>query len=186
MTRAHGYAYDEGMRKLRVYIACKMTGVNCDELVRRAREDLAALEKHDIEAIHPVIAEGVPEVSEPLPESTTDMMDFRWEEDQKAIKWADVVVATAPHMWSSGAIREHGKVRYDQWKPYISVWPKDVAVIPFTAQKEDDACVRTVDEAGRVASLKWGSRMKRIRWRIPIYMRHWDNVSLRKIILFFK
>ncbi len=177
--------YYAHMRKLRVYVACKMTGVSRPELVENARREKATLEEYGMDVFHPVIEEEVPEIPGPMPEPDLRLQDMRWENDQEAIRRADVVIAISPHVWSSGAIREHGKARYDQWKPYVSVWP-DGILIPFTAEKEDDACVRSIHEAARVIYERWGTRMKRIKWRLPIYARHWDNVSLRKIVLFFR
>lgn len=174
------------MRKPRVYVACKMTGRDRAEMVRDAKKDKEILIKYGFDVSHPVLDEKIPEEEGIFLEPTPDAQDFRWEEDQSAVRWADVVIATAPHLFSSGAMREHGKVRYDQWKPYVSVWPKEIEIIPFTALKEDDACVRSVEEAGKIAYEKWGTRARRMKWKLPIYLRHWDNVSIRKIILFFK
>lgn len=174
------------MRRPKVYVACKMTGLTQKEMVNTAIDASAILHTMGFSVYHPVLKEGIPKDNKILKERSDEEMHEIWEEDQKAIREADLVIDTAPHLYSTGARREHGKVRYDQWKPYVSVWPKDFKKIPFIARKEDDATARSVDEAGRLALQRWGTRWKRIKYKFPIYLRHWDNISLRKIILLFK
>lgn len=174
------------MRKPKVYVACKMTGLKQKDIVEKALDDSAVLHTMGFDVYHPVLKEGIPKTGAFLKERSDEEMDPIWEEDQRAIREADFVIDTAPHLYSTGARREHGKIRYDQWKPYVSVWPKDFKRIPYIARKEDDAVTHSVDEAGRVAMSKWGTRWKRMKYKFPIYLKHWDNVSLRKIKLFFK
>jgi len=174
------------MSRPKVYVACKMTGLKHKEMVDKALEDSKVLHDMGFSVYHPVLKEGIPKDNKVLKDRSDEEMYEIWEEDQRAIREADLVIDTAPHLYSTGARREHGKVRYDQWKPYVSVWPEDFKKIPYIARKEDDAVVRSVAEAGKVSMHHWGTRWKRMKYKFPIYLRHWDNISLRKIVLFFK
>ena len=174
------------MSRPKVYVACKMTGIKHKDLVAKAISDSKILDELGLSVYHPVLKEGIPKDNKILKDRSDEEMYEIWEEDQRAIRAADLVIDTAPHLYSTGARREHGKVRYDQWKPYVSVWPSDFRQIPYIARKEDDAVVRSIGEAGRVAFDKWGTRWKRMNYKFPIYLRHWDNISIRKLKLFFK
>ncbi len=166
------------------YVACKMTGLYCNDMRRQAEIDRATLEGFGIDVHHPVIEENIPYEHRLLEEKSDKELDVLWKADKRAIKSKRVVIDTAASLHSTGAKREAGKCRYALWKPYISVWPN--GNIPFIARKEDDACVTSVAEAGYVVQKRWGSRLKRMAWRVPIYLKHWDNISLAKIIEFFK
>lgn len=169
---------------VKVYVACAMTGLYCDEVLTKAQADRETLERFGIKVHHPVIEEGIPHEHKLLDFKTDKELDIIWEKDKQVIKSSHVVIDTAAAVHSTGAKREAGKCRYALWKPYVSVWPD--GNVPFIARKEDDACVTSVEEAGYIVQKRWGSRIKRMAWRLPIYLKHWDNISLAKIVEFFK
>lgn len=169
---------------VKAYVACKMTGLYCDDMLKKAQADRVTLESFGVKVHHPVIEENIPNEHTLLDDKTDKELDILWEADKQAIKSSHVVIDTAASVHSVGAKREAGKCRYALWKPYVSVWLEGSA--PFIARKEDDACVGSMEEAGYVVRKRWGSRLKRMAWRLPIYIKHWDNISLAKIVEFFK
>lgn len=169
---------------VKVYYACKMTGLYCDDMRKQATKDSKPFKERGIDIYHPIIREGVPYVHKMLEDRTEKEMFIIWEDDQRAIRNAHVVVDSAASIYSTGAKREVGKSRYDQWKPLVSIWPNGHP--PFIARKEDDACVCDATTASMAVLLKWGTRWKRIKWRCGIYIEHWDNISLRKLIEFWR
>lgn len=170
---------------LKVYVACKMTGLKNKDLIIKARKDCADLLKHEIFPHHPVIMEAIPENEEMLPERSEVEMKQLWGNDKIAVKTVDVVIDTAPHVHSTGASKEIGKARFRDWTPTVAVWPEG-SKIPFIAREEYDICVNSMDEAGYLIQEHWGTRWKRMKWRFGIYLSHWNEISVRKIFRFFR
>ena len=169
---------------VKVYFACKMTGLYCDDMRKQATQDIKPFVERGISIYHPIVREDVPYVHKLLKDRTEKQMYEIWEEDQRAIRDAHIVVDSAASVYSTGAKREVGKSRYDQWKPLITIWPN--GHVPYIAHKEDDACVHDADTAAMAIETHWNTRWKRMKWRLPIYIKHWDNISWRKIKEFWR
>ena len=169
---------------VKIYFACKMTGQWCDAILRQAKKDSKYFTRRGITVYHPVIKEGVPNKHIKL-FNTESQIHNLWRDDEGAIKDGHVLVNSATQGRATGANREHGKARYDQWKPVVSIWPRGTR-ISHIAREEDDACVRTKQEAAKVIVERWGTRWKRVKWRFPIYLKHWYNVSLYNLLQFFR
>jgi hypothetical protein len=168
-----------------VYFICKMTGLYCDDMRLKADHDSKILQAHNIIVHHPIIKEGIPKVHEMLKDRSEKEMDHLWNGDKKAIKWASVIIDSAAGLYSTGAKREFGKGRYRDWTPTVTLWDKGVHP-PFIARQEDDICVTTVEEAASTIQKLWGTRLKRMAWKFPIYLANWHDISLYKIWRFFK
>lgn len=167
-----------------VYVACKMTGLPQNELLEKAYKISEALAKHGLTVHHPVLKEGIKKVTTKLQDRTFEEMVKIWNDDKRAVHRASVIFDTAAEVYSTGAKREVGKARYGDWTILVSLW--EHLEPPFIAKDEDDACVKSADEAGQIISKLWGTRLKRMAWRFPIYLNNWYDISLRKIYQFFK
>jgi hypothetical protein len=168
-----------------IYVACKMTGLDCHDMRVIADEVTKKLEAYGHTVHHPIIKENIPYSHTKLKDRTPEEMDRLWNEDCKAVKWATVIFDTAAEVYSTGAKREYGKARYRDWSALVTLWGKD-SLPPFIARKEDDVCVHSVEEAAAEIHKRWGTRVKRMAWRLPFYIRHWHNISLYKIWRFFR
>jgi len=167
-----------------IYVACKMTGLPQNELLEKAQKVTTTLEKYGLIVHHPVLKEGIKKVTTRLQDRTYEEMVEIWGADKKAVHAANIIFDTAAEVYSTGAKREVGKARYGDWTILVSLWEQ--LEPPFIAKDEDDACVKSVDEAGQMIVKLWGTRLKRMGWRLPIYLNNWYDISPRKILQFFK
>lgn len=169
------------------YLGCKMTGLMCDDMIDAAQHISVHMVENGVTPYHPVLKEDIPYVHEPLTERTPEEMDIIWEADKAAVKWANVIVDTAPHLFSAGLKQEVGKARYRDWKPTVAVFPSDfdLSKVSFITKKEYDFVTNDENEAAKHIGQMWGTRLKRMKWRLPLYLRHPFDISLRKLIQFF-
>lgn len=168
---------------VQVYVACKMSGLPQDEMKTRALEVVKILKGHGITVWHPVIEEKISKSKKILVDRPDKAMVPIWSDDRKGVKWAHVVLNTAASYYSVGASREAGKARYGKWKPTPSLWENNA---PFIARKEDDGAYYTLDEAGYTIVERWGTRWKRMRWRWPIWKKHFFKSQIEKLIEFWR
>lgn len=169
-----------------VYQACKMTGLDCSEMRAKAEHDVKVLRDHGIIVHHPVLKEDIPRTHATLKDRSEKEMTKLWEHDDKrAIKKANVFLDSAADVFSIGVKHEYGKGRYRDWSPAVLIFKPDT-VIPFIARAENDACVHSIEEAASVIQNLWGTRLKRMAWKLPIYLSGWHDISLYKIYRFFK
>ncbi len=168
-----------------VYYICKMTGLYCDDMREAADRACDALQAHGIVVHHPIIKERIPKTHTMLQDRSEREMAHLWGDDKKAIKWANVIIDSAAGVYSTGSKREFGKSRYRDWSPTITLWDKGVHP-PYIARNEDDICVTSVEEAAAVIQKLWGTRLKRMAWKLPIYITNWHDLSLYKLYRFFK
>lgn len=168
-----------------VYFACKMTGLYQDDMRERAEKDTKVLQQYGIIVHHPIIKENIPKVHEMLSDRTEKEMLKLWNDDKKAIKKCSVFIDSAAGLYSTGAKREFGKARYRDWTPTVTLWDQSTK-LPFIAREEDDMCAHSIDEVGQIIHKLWGTRLKRMAWKLPIYLSNLHDMSLYKIIRFFK
>jgi hypothetical protein len=169
----------------RVYIGCKMTGLYCDEMLEEAEDISLIFYGEGLDPYHPVLREGIPDIHKKLTERSPEEMAIIWREDKNAIKNAHVVVDTAPHLFSAGLKEEIGKARYRDWKPTVAIYPRGYAV-PHISRTERDFVTNSATEAAIHINKLWGTRLRRMRWRLPIYIRNWQYISLAKLWEFFR
>lgn len=169
----------------KVYFICKMTGLYCDDMRAKADKDAKILQAHGIVVHHPIIEENIPKTHMMLKDRTEKEMEHLWNGDKAAIKKVNVIIDSAAGLYSTGAKREFGKGRYRDWTPTLTLWDKGVTP-PFIARQEDDICVNSIEEAASIIQKLWGTRLKRMSWKLPIYITNWHDLSLYKLVRFFK
>ncbi len=172
---------------VKAYCGCKMTGLDCAPLIDTAQHLVNILVEYDIIPYHPVLKESIPYVDEPLKERTPEEMNEIWLADKEAVKDAHIVLDTAPHLFSAGLKQEIGKARYRDWKPVVAIFPEgfDMTKVSFITRAEYDFVTDSIEQAAGYIWWKWGTRYKRMKWRLPIYLRHIADLSLRKLIQFW-
>lgn len=151
------------MRKMRVYLAKKMSGLSGRELV----EDsflAAQICPHAIELFDPVAIEGV-KPDQILVAATEEALRGHWQRDKQAIRNAHVIIDTTGRDKSAGVEAEIGYARFFLYKPVIRVWPK---LGPSIARIEGDAVVESLADAYAVALIRWGTPWKRLLWRVKL------------------
>lgn len=168
-----------------IYFMCKMTGLMQDDMRKKADIDVKVLQQYGLVVHHPIIKENIPMVHEPLKDRTEKEMVKLWNDDKRAIKNAAIVIDSAAEQYSTGAKREFGKARYRDWTPTVTLWEKSPKP-PFIAREEDDVCAHSIDEAGQLIHKLWGTRIKRMAWKLPIYLSNLHDLSIYKITRFFK
>lgn len=172
---------------VKVYCGCKMSGLDCATLIDDAQHLVNVLVGYGIDPYHPVLKEEIPYVHRPLAERSPEEMNQIWLDDKKAVREAHVVLDTAPHLFSAGLKQEIGKARYRDWKPIVAIFPKgfDLAKVSFITKAEYDFVTNDIEDAADAIKWMWGTRFHRILWRIPIYICHIADLSLRKLIQFW-
>jgi len=151
-----------------VYIATKMTGRDKQEMRKRAEEVCFILREWGLTPISPVIEEKVPETKGLLLQLSNEQLKGFWKRDKDIITYeAHVVLCDEANLKSLGMEREYGFARYCLWKPTLTLLPEGINVACF----EDDLVVQTVDAAAAVISRNWGTRNKRIKWRLRMLLR---------------
>lgn len=158
-------------RKVKLYIARGMSGRQKSEVVTEAAVDKAFFEAAGLRVMCPVKEEGVKAENKVLM-STKKEMDGYWTRDKELIREVDIVVDATPHLLSQGVIHEIGLARYAYWKPVIRIFPK--GGLPSegnVAYYEDDVVVDSKEEAIEAIYRLWGTRRKRLLWRLSLYAR---------------
>ena len=168
------------------YLACRMTGRSKAAMVKEALEATAVLNKYGIIAISPVLEEKIENKNEVLNVLSEKQLEKEWKKDKAAIKKCHVVfdLSSASPLRSEGAIHEFTFARYALFKPVIRLFPKGLG---FSVTRLENALiVRSIDEGARQIVKKYGSRRKRIFWRIRerIFLKWLKLIWLQFIGLF--
>lgn len=171
---------------VKIYIACKMTGLMCDEMIDAAQDISVIMAEHGLTPHHPVLKEDIPYVHEPLTERGKAEMGAIWDDDKRAIHRAHVLIDTAPHLFSAGLKEEMGKARYRDWKPTVAIYPAGTTFFPRIVMKERDFVTTDAVAAAIYIEKTWGTRLRRMKWRLGIYLTHPFDISLRKLVQFFR
>lgn len=153
---------------IKAYIARKMTGLKGKDLVKDALEVKAVLAQYGIEAIDPVLEEKVSNGPGVINTPRETLSRF-WARDKEIIKWeADILIDRNPDLWSAGREREAGVARHFVWMPVVRIWPNYTVNV---GEFEDDAIVPSIHAAGIVIREQWGTRWKRLIWRLNMLNR---------------
>lgn len=158
-------------RKLIVYLARGMSGRTKEEVALEDKYDREFFEAAGFEVLSPVKEEGI----HPTPEkllASKDSMLFFWPRDKQMVRKCDIVLHMTPHLRSDGAWHEVGFKRYHLWEPVVHVYPE--GQLPHkgaVSYLEDDAvvegCIQAVEWALRV----YGTRWRRLKWKIKLLKR---------------
>lgn len=153
---------------VRIYLATPMTGLYCDEIWVKAINDSQKYEKEGVTVVTPIAGEGIPFDHVKLQDRTPEEMRRVWKfKDKGAIKDTHVLVYECPDRWSQGVAHELVLARGVLWKPVVFVGRN----AGFITREEDDYVAMTHEEAAMVVRLRWGTRRKRIIWRLKMLNR---------------
>lgn len=154
---------------IKVYTAKSMTGRTGEELVLESAHIARIMGYRGIEVLDPVTAEGVNKEQGVLA-NVGDKLFGYWTRDKRMIREAHVILDVTGPAKSEGVAHEIGYARYCLWKPVVRIYPKDHAKISV-AKYEDDLIVDTVAEASDLIVQLWGTRTKRVLWRLRLLLR---------------
>jgi|GEM_PF-3353210 len=158
------------MSKCIVYVACRMTGRCRAEQVERAKWAIDYLAEFGLTGISPVISEGVPAIKGELHPASKEELLGNWTRDKILIsRVAHVVLLDGADEGSVGMAREHGYNRYSLWKPTVVIWNQQRG--HTVADFEDDLVAYNFLEAANFILKNFGTRRKRIAWRIRMLAR---------------
>ena len=154
---------------LRIYTACKMTGRDKKEQVEHAIYVRDTLKKYDIEVVSPVLEEKVLALPGPLLNTDEAKLKNFWKRDKEIIRReVHAVLLDGADQKSFGMEREYMLSRGVLWKPTVLYMPKTFLNV---SQFEDDFVSSDLDEIGKYLQDNFGTRKKRITWRIKMLIR---------------
>lgn len=152
-----------------VYCASKMTGRDKQEMLDRAYYVCNVLANYGLTPISPVIEEEVKNEPGQLEQTSSEKLRKYWARDKHLIRnVAHVTLLDEAYRKSTGMEREYGYTRYCLWKPVVTIMPNSGYTV---ADFEDDAVVMNEFEAGLYISHNFGTRWKRIKWRLNMLKR---------------
>lgn len=152
----------------KAYLAHALTGRNGADIELEGKLAEQVLFQYGCEVLDPATVEGISDKQKEVRASVEDLKAF-WKRDKEMIRSADVLIDLTGPMKSEGVAHEIGYARYCLWIPVIRVWPNLGASI---ARLEDDFIVQDVQEAGRLIREHFGTRGKRLKWRVNLLGRH--------------
>jgi hypothetical protein len=155
------------MKKVSIYLAMRMTGMFCDDLLRIARNATIELEAAGFEVLSPVIEEGVPDKHVKLVNSLGRLKSY-WKRDKEMLQQAHIMLDLGSEGKSDGVNVEMGYTRFSMWKPLVRIHPTLSCVI---SHLEYDNVFASLEEAIPVMVRKWGTRHKLLFWRIRMLNR---------------
>lgn len=165
---------------VKVYVACKMSGRDKVEMIQRANLVKAIFAQYNIEAVSPVIEEGVKNEKGPLVQASDDQLKKFWKRDKDIIAYeTHVVLLDEAFRKSLGMEREHGFSRYCLWKPVVTLLADSAYTV---ASIEDDYVVKDLHEAGRLIRDNWGTWGRRAKWRIKMLAHTLPKFIYRQIM----
>lgn len=160
-----------------IYLATPMTGMLCDEIWIKAINDKQQYEREGIAVVTPIDGEGIPFKHEKLCDRSNEEMNRVWKKkDKRAIKETHVLVYECPSRWSQGVAHELILSRGVLWKPTVFI-----GAAGFITREEDDCVASSHQEAAIAIAQRWGTRSKRIIWRLKMLNRCllgfiWDQI----------
>ena len=149
-----------------VYVACRMTGRDRLEMVKRAKYVSHVLAEYGLRAISPVIEESVPALPGALVNDSKERLKGFWDRDKYIIRHiAHVTLIDGAEAKSWGVEREYALSRFCLWKPTVLITPNRALSV---ADFEDDFITADIHEAAEVIRTRFGTRFKRIMWRLQM------------------
>ncbi len=147
-----------------------MSGADKAEMVARAKRVCEIFRESGLTPISPVIEEQVPDTPGKLINADKEQLHTFWTRDKDIIaNEAHIIYFDRFEQKSFGMEREYGLARYCLWKPtVVHVSPGTVTSV---AEWEDDILVTSVHEAARLIAENWGTREKRVIWRVKMLRR---------------
>ena len=172
-----------------IYVCHAMTGRPWNEVKDQSRAVKVFLESRGFEVIDPIeiendsVSENIDTDESSIPNRIDEGGKKAWYGDKIAIRKAHVVLDITPELKSEGVLRELGYARFYLFKPIIRLYqlksePHMVTIF------EDDAVVRSLEEAADVIEDRWGTWPKRIMWRIKMLSRSLPKFIYRQFLEF--
>lgn len=158
-----------------IYLATRITGRTGKQVWDEYNNALPIYQKYGIKVHSPIPGEGIPYSDEPIPNRPGEEGIKIWrEKDKPLIK--EVNVCVYPGV-SNGIMREYMLSRGVLWKPSVFIGNGG-----FIAELEDDKVCTSHEEAALTIHVRWGTRSKRIFWRLKILNRCllgwiWDQIK---------
>jgi hypothetical protein len=151
--------------KLRVYLAQKMTGLSCKEILKKAKTATKILEDHGLEVWSPAIEEKIPNSKKPLTVLTKEDLLAKWLVDKKVgLRTCHILLDIDGDLSSEGVNVERGNVRWYLWRPTIRV--KSPGHTYSISNIEDDFIASSVRQAAIFIKRRWGTRRKWVMWKL--------------------
>lgn len=150
--------------KILVYLAVRMTGRYCDELLLESRVAAEKLEKAGFTVLSPVIEEGVPNRHVKLTNTLGRLRGY-WKRDKEMLNEAHIMLDYNSQGKSDGVNVEMGYTRFCLWKPLVRVHPSLGCTI---SRIEYDHVTDTLDKAIEVMQREWGTKNKLLAWRLKM------------------
>lgn len=167
--------------KLKIYIAQKMTGLKCNEILRKAKKIKKVFEAEGLEVWSPALEEKMP--NKPIVLTAINKEDFlaKWIIDKKVgLSQSHVIYDADGDKYSEGVSIERGHMRWYLWRPVIR--RKNPGHSYSVSNIEDDKIVYTHKQAATYIAKKWGSRWKWLKWKIPHILFGIPKLFIRQII----
>jgi len=162
---------------VKIYLATPMTGMHCDDIWKKAITDKQVYEAEGITVVTPVDGEGIPFEHVKLADRSNAEANRVWKKkDKRAIKDTHVLVYECPTRWSQGVAHELILSRGVLWKPTVFIGQAG-----FITREEDDVVASSHQEAAIAIAQRWGTRGKRVLWRLRVINRCllgwiWDQI----------
>lgn len=155
---------------LKAYIAHAITNRTGAELNKESIITEIVLNKHDIQVIDPVLVEKIPNTDEVIPNRPDKDGLTIWKEDEASIRAAHVLIDITPELKSEGVLWEICYARFLLWKPVIRVYKPGSQPHMATVFK-GDVIAFSLEEAAQKINELWGTRWKRVQWRLGVLKR---------------
>jgi hypothetical protein len=147
-----------------------MSGRDKAEMVHRAQFVVETLAIFGIRGISPVLEEGVKAESTKLINYDKEQVRGFWARDKYIIRYiSHAVLFDHAEMTSLGMTREYCLNRGVLWRPTAVLLEKGTPT--SVAQWEDDLLGYSVHMMAAEMSRRWGSRYRRITWRLTMISR---------------
>lgn len=150
----------------RVYAAVAMTGRSGAEILADTGVAWDALWARGLTPVSPAVEEGVRPTADII--ASGGNLPAFWKRDKELIQSCHVLLDLSGPLKSAGVEHEVGYMRYCLWRPVVRIW---AGVKMSIATLEDDAVVGSAEEAAALIAERWGTRRKRILWRLRMLRR---------------
>lgn len=171
------------MSNCKVYIATKMTGCDKDALVKRAERVCEIFREYELEPISPVVEEKVKDEPIKLINADKERLAKFWKRDKQIlIEEAHVMFWDHAEQKSFGVEREYALNRFCLFNPTVIYVPPGTPT--SVAEWEDDYIFNSVHAAAEYIVKHWGTRNKRLIWRLNMLNRCVPRFIYRQLLQF--
>lgn len=153
---------------IKVYVAQRMSGLYCDEILKEALMLCSALRNWGFEPLSPVIEENVPNEHKLLEPTSEEQLKRYWKRDKELLQEAHILLDYNSCNRSDGVNVELGYNRFYLWKPTVRVYPNLGYCI---SRIEFDHIAASLFDALVMMRSKWGTNRKLLKWRLSMLLR---------------